>query len=595
MEKSLFDDLKVILFHYRWPFTKATLMVLISNFLMILNPLVFRQAVMALDPSTGDNAGILGSFFHFTLGHFQKNVLVWGGILLLLTVVSAVFKYLMRVAFISISRDVEMQVRSKLFDRIQNQSMAFFSRYGIGELLSRLTNDISVYRDVLGPGVMYPIYFLTLVIPGLFALYTISAKLTIISLIPLFAIPLLNAAVRNHIYQTSRLVQNALGHLSTMVQEHYSGIRIVKSYVVENVFYMKFKILTKNLAKKNLKLTILQSLLYPFFTLTTKVVTVLLVLFSGIIILRPWGHLGVADFVSFMWLQSYIFLPILMLGWVLPVYERGKASYERLIQIYNEPIEVQELPNSKVKIPFQADIVLQNLTFHYPESSVNVLSNINLNIKGGSFIGITGPIGSGKTTLFRLLNREYEVPKGMIFIGGYDIHEYSLAAFRSDMVTVEQIPFLFSQTIAENILFALDEGNRESLEVVARHADLHDTVLEFPEQYETMIGERGVTLSGGQKQRVAMARAFLVNRSILLLDDIFSAVDSATEKRIFASIRERFKDKTILLISHRISLLDQTDRVVYLHNGTIVEEGTPSTLMGRNGHYAALAQLQRLM
>lgn len=594
MEKSLLDSLKAILQHYRLRFLKAFLMVLASNILLIFNPLVFRQAVMALDPHTSPASGFFADLLRTILGSQMRSLWPWALILLGISLISAYFKYWMRIAFISISRDVETDIRSKLFLRIQEQSRAFFDRHGVGELLSRLTNDISSYRDLLGPGIMYPLFFVTLVIPGMIALFQISAPLASISLIPLMLIPILNGAVRQQIYHISHQIQEGLGRMSNMVQEHYSGIRIVKSYVIENPLLKCFGELCQQFSKLSFKLSCLQGILYPFFTLLTKFVTVLLVLFSGLIILRAWGELSVADFVAFMWIQSYIFFPVLMLGWVLPVYERGRAAYDRLVEIYAEPIEVQDNVHSTLKIPPQADLEFRHLTFTYAGSPQPTLVDFNLKIQGGTFVGITGPVGAGKTTLFRLLNREYEVPRGTLLINNQEIQDYSFADLFCEIITVEQSSFLFSKSVADNVRFGREEASQQELELVSNYADLHDTIMSFPERYETMIGERGMTLSGGQKQRVAMARAFLVNRSILLLDDIFSAVDTATEKRIFAQIKAHFSGKTVLLITHRVSLLEQMDRVVYMMRGHIEEDGTPEELLAKQGHYAALVELQRM-
>jgi len=584
MEKTLFQNFRVILSDYRAQFLQAFLMVLVSNGLLILNPLVFRQAVMAME---GTGSGYLYGLIGASLG-------LWVILLLSIAGASALFKYWMRIAFISISRDVERKVRSKIFTRIQAQSMTFFDHHGIGELLSRLTNDITTYRDTLGPGILYPMYSLTIVTPGLIALFSISVPLASMALLPLVLIPLMNFLIRGPIYQTSKKVQESLAKMSDMVQEHYSGIQIIKSYTLETAAYQRFSDICQRFKLQNFKLSTLQGLVFPFFTLVAKIVTVLLVMTAGVIILSAWGELTTADFISFMWIQSYIFFPVLMLGWIIPIYERGRAAYDRLVEIYEEPIEVEEGGEATLRIPENAAITFQDLTFCYPNTFTPVLSHLNLEIKGGTFVGITGMVGAGKTTLFRLLNREYEIPRGMISIAGRDIHDYPLEAFQRAMVTVEQVPFLFSTSIAENVRFGRGEAPQQEIEMVSRYADLHETVLEFPEQYETIIGERGVTLSGGQKLRVAMARAFLVNRSILLLDDIFSAVDSATEKRIFQAMRENFSGKTVLLITHRVSTLNMMDRVIYMRQGSVVEDGTPQKLIERKGHYAALVELQQM-
>lgn len=593
MEKNLWENIKGIFITYKRRFFKALLMVIIANLLLISTPLVFRQALLATIPSTGTLQSPFTEILQSFLGNAFSSLWLWVGVLVFLSACAAYFKYQMRVAFISISRDAEREVRSKLFSHIQHQSMAFYDRHGIGELLSRLTNDIAAYRDVLGPGIMYPLFFLTLVIPGLAALFSISPLLGAISMLPMLAIPLLNMLTRNHIYRLSHQTQKGLGDLSNMTQEHYSGIRIVKGYAAEPQLFQLFSQLCRSLINANIKLNWFQGLLFPFFTFLTKSTTIILVLFTGFIILKAWSLLNAADFVSFMWIQSYTFAPVLMLAWVLPIYERGRAAYDRLVEIYNEPVEVQDKAPSSLTIPFKADIVFNHLSFTYPCARKPSLHNFSLSIKGGTFVGITGPVGAGKTTLFRLINREYEVPRGTISIAGRDIHDYPLEAFWKEIVTVEQIPFLFSQSIADNVRFGKEEALQTDIEMVSKFADLHDTVLNFPQQYDTLIGERGVTLSGGQKQRLAMARAFLVNRSILLLDDVFSAVDSETETRMFLAIRNNFQDKTVLLVTHRTSILDSMDRVLYMQDGEIIEDGSPQALKARKGHYAALVELQK--
>lgn len=593
MEKSLFENLKAVLFRYRIRFFKGFLMLLISNFLLVFNPLVFRQAVFAFDPASSEKNGFFGKFFINLLGPYYTSLYPWAILLITIAAISAFFKYWMRMTFITVSREVEMEIRSKLFGRIQEQSMNFFDHHGTGELLSRLTNDIAIYREVLGPGIMYPLFSLTVVLPGIIALFIISKSLALISLIPLLIIPFVNFLVGSRIYKTARLVQEKLGDMSNLVQEFFSAIRIIKSFVAEKVTLNIFSELSEKMKWMNLRLFNIQGSLFPFFVLLTKIITVLLVLFSGMIILNDWGELTAADFVSFMWIQSYIFFPVLMLGWLVPVYERGRAAYERLVQIYNEPIEVREKKAIKEKIEPGASITFKNLNFTYPLGKEKAIDNINLEIAGGSFVGITGPIGSGKTTLFKLLNREYEVPPGMILIDDIDIHGYPLKAFQAAFVTVEQVPFLFSKSIAENVRFGKREATLSEVEEALLVADFHETILEFPEQYQTVIGERGVTLSGGQRQRLALARAFLVNRSTLLLDDIFSNVDAATEKRIFHAMKKSFEGKTIILISHRASVLNQMDKVIYMQDGKIIEEGSPKELYQMGGHYKALLELQK--
>lgn len=590
MQKTLFKDFLTLLKRYRSKYILGSVLVILSNVLVILNPLILRQALIAMDPSSGIAQGAFALFLQSNLG--QSSVIPWVTLLLSVTVLIAAMRYRMRIAFITTSREAERDIRTVLFHRLQEQTQSFYDRFGAGELLSRLTNDISAYRTVLGPGIMYPMMFISLVIPGMAALFWISPPLATLTLIPMLIIPILNWVLKAPLYRFSTEVQAGLGEMSTMCAEDYSHIRIVKSYLMETRLVRTFNQLCERLISPNFKLMISEELLFPFFGLVTKTVTVLLVIFAGYMITHQWRSLSTADFISFMWIQSYIFIPVVMLAWLIPTYERGRAAYDRLLEIYEAPIEIEDTVNSALTIPPDASIEIKNLTFTYPSGTLPALKNLSLSIQGGTFIGLTGPIGSGKSTLIKLLAREYEVPKGNIMIAGRDIHDYSLQSFAETIGIVEQMPFLFSKTIADNIRFGKQEATVEELELVSEYADLHTTVMDFPEQYDTLVGERGVTLSGGQKQRVAMARAFLVDRSILLLDDIFSAVDIGTESRIFKRMRENFKGKTVILITHRASVLAHMDRVIYLDKGEIMEDGVPAELLHRAGPFAALNELQ---
>jgi ATP-binding cassette subfamily B multidrug efflux pump len=580
MQKNLWENFRALWRSHRFSFLKGFLMVLTANVLLILNPLLFRKAVIATSQPEGEAS--------------TRNILLWAGTLLSIAAISAFFKYRMRMELIAISREAEKELRARIFKRIQMQSQAFYDRYGTGELLSMMTNDIAAYRDMIGPGITFPLFFVTLAVPGIFALFYISSFLAPIAMIPLIVIPLLNSSVRSKIYHYSQSVQQSLGEMSNVVQEHFTGIRIIKSYVIENKLLSRLRKLFRSFASLAMRLACYQGLLFPIFTLCTKMVTIFLVMVSGIIIFGSWQKLSVGDFISFMWIQSYLFIPVLMMSWVLPIYERGSAAYNRLLKIYEEPIEVKGSPDSSLKIPANADISFRNLTFTYPKMTEPAISHLNLTFKGGSVVGITGPIGSGKTTLLRLINRDYEIPHDMLYIGDHEVHEYSLEAFREEVVIVEQTSFLFSKSLAENVRFGKADATQEEIEDVTRYASLHDEIMGFPHQYETVVGERGVTLSGGQKQRVAIARALLVNRSLLLLDDVFSAVDLATERHIFNAIKEHFSGRTVLLVTHRVSILEQMDRVVYMMQGKAVEDGTPAELMAKGGYYAALAEFQNI-
>lgn len=594
MEKSLSTNLLGITRRYWRRLGIALAMVMVSNGLQVFNPLIFRQAVLSINPQNGETGNGIPALLASSLGAYAHHVPVWVVILLFVALISAYFQYRMRVEFVAISRDVEREVRSRLFDRLQGQSRAFYDRHHIGDLMSMLTNDISAYRDVLGPGIMYPLCFVTLAIPALVALASISPLMTLPSLLPILLLPLFVLVTQNRVYARSREVQDILGEMSTFAQEHFSAARLIKSMAKEEVARVHFDALGMRYFHLNLWLAALRGLFFPFLTLFTKLITVVLVLFAGYSLYFAWTDLSSADFVSFMWIQATIFGPVLMLGWVLPMYQRGGAAYDRMVRIYEEPIEVSEGPNNGLEVAAEANIAFHNLSFTYSGANQPALKNISLEIPAGSFLGITGPLASGKTTLLRLLNREYEIPRGMITLGGRDIHEYGRETLHRSMAVVEQAPFLFSKSVADNVGMAQEAPSIEEIEQVARLADLHESVLAFPMQYDTVVGERGVRLSGGQKQRVAIARAFLAGRSILLLDDIFSAVDAATEQRIFGHMRGNFSGKTVILVTHRAPLLQQMDRILYMSDGFVVEDGSHAELMALGGRYAALVELQSL-
>lgn len=592
MHPTLFGNLRAICLLYRRRLLLACVWALMSNILLVANPLVFREAVTAIDAGANAPRGIYASTLHTLFGLESLSLFGWAVSLLCFSLLAALFKYLMRVGFITVSRQAEKVARDTLFTRIQQHTQGFFDRHPIGDLMSRLTSDVSAYREVLGPGLMYPVYFLTTMVPALCALFMLSWELAVLSMLPILIIPLLMLIFFKHIYTASRKVQESLGKMSTFTQEYYSGIRIVKGYAIEESALARFTRVSKNFIRENMRLALMQSAFFPLLIFVTKLMTLLLVVIAGYLIIEGSDQLSGADFVAFMWIQSFLLVPIRMFSWVLTVYQRGRAAYDRLLAIYNEPLDFKRQPNADLVIPEKPLIRLENLSFTYPGAKRPTLHNLSLEIPGNSFVGITGPIGSGKSTLLRLLNRDYEPKVGRIYIDGHEIQEYPEEIYHSYAVMVEQRPFLFSRSVGENIAIGEQDAGQERIDQAAEWADLLSTIETFEKGYGTLVGERGVRLSGGQKQRMAIARALLLERNLLLLDDIFSAIDAATERRIFAHLKEHFEGKTVLLVTHRVSLLQKLDHVIYMEEGSIAEIGSPKELYRQGGLYKDLVDLQ---
>lgn len=570
MEQTLLRHLGGIVRKNIGTLSISFILIALANVLLISNPLIMRYAI-----------------------EHQLNPWLVTPLLVVIAFTSAYLRYMMRLSFVKVSRKEEKDMRARIYKRISSQTMTFFDRHGTGELTSRLSSDISSYRDVLGPGLLFPVYFLTTVIPGMIALFWLTPKLAWIVLIPIISVPLINAVLRGTVFHLSSRFQALLADMSNFVQETFAGIRIVKGYHAEESLLKKFYKLSDQFVHLNVSIMSFQGLTAPFLTMITRLTTTVMVIVAGYLILSGNEVITIADFVAFMWIQSYIYFPVLILGWVMPMYQQGRASYERIKSVYDEPIEMEEGEGDE-KFPSGAEIEFRHLTFTYPHQSVPQINNLSLKLSGGKFIGLTGPAGGGKSTLFKLLNREYEIPRGMIFIGGKDIHDYPLDSFYQDIVTVEQIPFLFSKSIKENVGFADEDATQEEITRASALADLHETVLSFEEGYETMVGEKGIMLSGGQKQRVAIARAFLVERSILLLDDIFSSLDTATEAKIFKALKENYEGKTVIITTQRVSTLEKMDEVVVLAKGRVIEKGPPADLLNQEGYFKAMKELDNL-
>jgi ATP-binding cassette subfamily B multidrug efflux pump len=524
--------------------------------------------------------------------------------LLLLAVVAAkgIFSFATRWVLIGVSRDIEYDLRNDLLAHLFRLEPEFYVRNRTGELMSRCTNDLSSVRMVLGPGIMYSATTLVTMILAIVLMLRLSPILTLWVLLPVPVVALVVRHFGHIIHVLYEKIQAMLAVLSARAQENLAGVRVVRAYAQEKTEERAFDEPNREYVGRNIRLIATWSLFMPALQFLIGI-TFLLVLWQGgrLVMLH---RISLGTLIAFYTYMVQLVWPMVALGWVTNIFQRGAASMGRLNYILHaEPRITDARARGVDGPPIRGEVEFRGLTFRYPTSRQGggaeapepaILENISLRVPAGSTLGIVGPTGSGKSTLAALVARLWEAPHGALLIDGRPIDEWPLAELRRSIGFVPQDPFLFSDTLRENIAFGVEQASDEAVARAAELARLADDVAGFPEQFHTMIGERGITLSGGQKQRAALARALLRDPRILLLDDAFSNVDTETEEKILRSLAGMMRGRTTLLVSHRCSTVRLADRIVVLRDGRIVEEGTHDELLARAGYYADLYQKQLL-
>jgi len=505
------------------------------------------------------------------------------------------FRYLWRMYVMGTARFLEYKLRNDLFTHLQKLSINYFNHHKTGDLMAHATNDINAVRMAAGPGIVMIFDTLILLTSTIFMMIqTISLKLTVISLLPLPFMALVTGRFGKMIHQRFRNAQDSFSHLTEKVQENFSGIRVVKSFVQEQAEINNFTKANQDYVDKNMLVIRVQALFDPIVQFISGISLLIILSYGGILVINKEITLG--DFVAFNSYLGLLTWPIMAIGWVINNLQRGAASMARLNEIFQtepEIIDDEQIMDSELN-RMNGDIKIHNLSFSYPNHTEEVLSDINIHIPQGNTLAIVGKTGSGKTTLVNLITRLYEVEEGMIQVDGHDIKEFPLAVLRQNIGYVPQDNFLFSTTIKENIGFGLDEYTDTQVVKAADDAQILENIKDFPEQFETIVGERGVSLSGGQKQRISIARALIKNPKILILDDSLSAVDTKTEEAILRRLRELMKERTSIVIAHRISTIKDADEIIVLEEGEIVERGNHETLLQLKGQYYDLYQKQLL-
>jgi len=573
--RPLFPYLK----KYRTGLLLGAICVLFNNGIWILLPQVIRAAVNAL------NSGVT-----------VDKLKLYASLVLLVACAKGIFQFLTRWIVIGISRDIEFDLRNDFFQHLESLSHSYYQRTRTGDIMARATNDLNAVRQLLGPAIMYSANTLVFTAGALAFMMAISPKLTMYAFLPLPVVSITIQYFGRQIHERFERIQAMFSDISARAQENFSGARVIRAYVQEDAEIALFETANKEYIARSLKLVRLMGMLWPTLQLMLGTAIVLVLWLGGREVLL--GRMNIGDFVAFTTYMVQLTWPVIALGWVINIFQRGTASAARIAEILNTKPEIDDrdavlTSSGQPKYTkIQGEIEFCNLSFSY--EGTPILHDINLRVPAGTSLAIVGPTGSGKTTLVNLIPRIQDAASGAVLIDGHPVREFAIESLRRSIGFVPQETFLFSETIRENIAFGKDEATDAEVRAAAEAANIAADIETFPEQYRTVVGERGITLSGGQKQRTAIARAILRNPSILILDDALSSVDTHTEDKILNHLRSVMNGRTTIFISHRVSTVRNADRIAVLHAGRIVELGTHEELIALNGYYTDLYNKQLL-
>ena len=577
------------LYKYKGLILLGVVFTVISNVFVIVPAQLVRIAIDYVVESFALYRPLMqGGMGEIARENFLQFVLIFGVLILVMALLRGFFLFLIRQTLIIMSRRVEYDMKNEIFEHYQNLPLSFYRKNSTGDLMARISEDVSRVRMYLGPAIMYGLNLLILFPLVIFYMISVNPELTLYSLLPLPVLSVSIYFVNNLINERSEKIQRSLSELSTYVQEAFSGIRVLKAFVREADSAREFAIKSEEYKTKSINLTRVNALFFPLIMALVGISTIITVYVGGLQVIQ--GEIGYGVIAEFILYVNILTWPVTSLGWVTSIIQRAAASQTRINEFLDIKNDIVSLENLEKEI--QGVIKVENLSFRYPESGIQALDQVSFEIKAGQTLGIIGTTGSGKSTIANLLMRMYDPTSGKIEVDGQDIRNYNISSLRKQIGFVPQDVFLFSDTIANNIAFGIDHSDKAIVEKAAKDADVYQNIVDFPKGFETMLGERGITLSGGQKQRVSIARAIAKEPKILILDDCLSAVDTKTENAILTALRKIMENRTSVIISHRVSSAKLADHIIVLDDGKIIERGDHESLMNQKGVYAELYEKQ---